>query len=182
MGLEHVRQEIIAEAKRETQRLQGETAKEAAAILGAAEQKVTAYAQQAAAEQAVLMERVAQQELSAARFEAKKLLLNTRTALIDAVFAQLAESLSQSPEGQRDKLLGKLLDRAGKELDVHTVHVNARDAGIMSKRKVFVKPTNIIGGLVAESADGKVRVDYSFDTMLQQLRERELASIAKELF
>ena len=38
------------------------------------------------------------------------------------------------------------------------------------------------GGLIAENKDGTVRVDYSFDTMLQTIKENELQSINKVLF
>ena len=44
------------------------------------------------------------------------------------------------------------------------------------------KAVDIIGGLIAENKDGTVRVDYGFDTMLQNIKENELQSINKVLF
>lgn len=183
MGVAHVRQEIIAQARQEAATMQRSASQQAAEILRDAEGKLAEYRVVAEQKCIEVSQRMAQQELAGARFEAKKLVLNTRKALIDAVFADLAEKLAVLPERNREELLGKLLVAAEKEIAVHTVHVNARDAGMMSKRKtLFVKPARIIGGLIGENADGTVRVDLSFDQMLQQLRDQELASIARELF
>ena len=163
--------------------MQRSASQQAAEILRDAVAKLAEYRAVAAQKYEEVSQRMAQQELAGARFEAKKLVLNTRKELIDAVFADVAEQLAALPDRNREELLGKLLAIAETEIAVHTVHVNARDAGVMSKRKgLFVKPTNIIGGLIAETADGTMRVDLSFDQMLQQLRDQELAPIARELF
>ena len=41
---------------------------------------------------------------------------------------------------------------------------------------------DIVGGIIAENQDETVRVDYSFDSMLQNMEENELQSINKILF
>lgn len=183
MGLDHVRQEIIAEARQAAAAQQRSASQQAAEIIRDAEAKLAEYRNAAAEKHGELCQRTAQQELAGARFEGKKIVLNKRKELIDAVFAELAERLQQLPDAQREEILSTLLANAEREITVHAVHVNSRDAGALSKRKgLFVKPANLIGGLIAENADGTVRVDCSFDQMLQQLREQELATIARELF
>ena len=47
-----------------------------------------------------------------------------------------------------------------------------------------VKPdeADILGGIIAESASGEFRVDYSYDALLEQLRERLLPALNEVLF
>ncbi|MEK6876839.1 MAG: V-type ATP synthase subunit E family protein, partial [Nanoarchaeota archaeon] len=60
------------------------------------------------------------------------------------------------------------------------VYCNKNDAKLVKGFKA--ESSDITGGLIAENADGTVRVDYSFDTMLQNVKENELQKISKILF
>ena len=45
-----------------------------------------------------------------------------------------------------------------------------------------VQAIDIAGGLVAENKEKTVRVDYSFETLLDGIKENELQNISKILF
>ena len=181
MALDHVRQEILAQAKREAAKIRQAAAAEIVEIRRTATQRVAEYRAQAEAEHAIIRDQLEKQELASARFEAKKLQLNARRAMIEQVFTAVRARLATDRQKQQE-LLVKLRDSAEKEIAIHTVYVNARDADIVRKWKgVSVKSAPILGGLIAANAENTLRVDYSYDLFLEQLRERELATIAKEL-
>ena len=81
---------------------------------------------------------------------------------------------------QREECMNKLLDKAKKDIEVAKVYCNKNDAKLVKGFKA--EPSDIIGGLIAENADGTVRVDYSFGTMLQNIKENELQKISRILF
>ena len=75
------------------------------------------------------------------------------------------------------------------EMDIEVVRFSGKDVRIVeaassngNSRLKVVKTDEMLGGLVAESADGKLQVDYSYDAIIEQLKSRVLIDVAKILF
>ena len=52
----------------------------------------------------------------------------------------------------------------------------------LSGKVIEVKPVKCTGGVIAETADGKLRVDNTYETRLDMLLARMMPEIEKELF
>ena len=76
--------------------------------------------------------------------------------------------------------MGKLLEKAKNDIEVEKIYCNKKDLKLL--KEFNAEAMDMTGGLIAENKDGTVRVDYSFDTMLQTIKENELQSINKVLF
>ena len=67
-----------------------------------------------------------------------------------------------------------------KDIEIAHIYCSSRDAKFI--KEFDVQSADIIGGLIAENNERTVRVDYSFETLLQSIKENELQSIRKLLF
>ena len=119
-------------------------------------------------------------EAASARLESKKLYLSFRKEFIDESFSLVHEKLSKLPDSARAAHIKKLLEKAGSEIDVSVVQCNKKDCKFVSNFKVI--EADILGGIIAESADGTLRVDYSYETLLAQLKDSLLPELNETLF
>jgi vacuolar-type H+-ATPase subunit E/Vma4 len=124
-----------------------------------------------------------EQELLEARAEAKRQLesrqklLAYKQQLIDNAFKAAQEQLAHS--SKKRQLLRQLLQRASKQIAIGSI-ITTKDSARMFKVRTKVEPG--LGGFVALSKDGKVRIDMRFETLLAEVKERKTAEIAKILF
>ena len=85
-----------------------------------------------------------------------------------------------SDEKQRGFYLQKLIYKVTAEIEVGHIYCNKKDAKFL---KAFnVESVSVIGGIIAENREKTVRTDYSFETILQSIKENELQSVNKILF
>ena len=180
MGLEAVKDEIIANAKRQEEALIAEAKKEALSIMKEAESKVAEFKEKAEAETKKLIETMKRQETASAELESKKLILEAKKDAIASVFEEARKSIGRLSDRKKEEHMNKLLENAKNDIEVAKVYCSKNDAKLVKEFKA--ESSDIIGGLIAENADGTVRVDYSFDTMLQNVKENELQKISKILF
>ena len=117
---------------------------------------------------------------AATRFESKKLFLVFRKEFMENMFSMAKERLSKLPESERSSHIKKLLQKANSELKVAVVYCNKKDAKFVTGYKV--KEADIIGGIIAESENGEIRVDYSYETLLAQIKDSLLPELNKLLF
>ena len=73
-----------------------------------------------------------------------------------------------------------LLEKAKSDIEVAKVYCSKKDAKFV--KGFDANPIDIIGGLIAENKERTIRVDSSFDTMLESIKEKELQGINKLLF
>ncbi len=180
MGLEAVKDEIIANAKRQEEALLAEAKNEALGTMKEAEIKVAEFREKAEAEAKKLIETLKRQETASAEMENKKLTLEAKKDAVENVFEEARKSIEWLSDRKREEHISKLLEKAKNDIEVAKVYCNKKDAKLVKGFKA--EPSDIIGGLIAENADGTVRVDYSFDTILQDIKENELQKISKLLF
>ena len=120
------------------------------------------------------------QETASAELESKKLILEAKKEAIESVFEEARKRIEKLSGKQREDCMNRLLEKAKNDIAVAKVYCSKNDARLVEGFKA--EPSGINGGLIAENADGTVRVDYSFDTMLQNIKENELQEISKILF
>lgn len=180
MGLETVKDEIIRNAKAEQDSLIAEARNEASVITKEVNEKVQEMKEKSNAETKRMRDVIKKQETAAAELESKKMLLEAKKQLIDAVFAEARKKVTSLDSARRESYIQKLLEKAKNDIEVAKVYCNEKDLKLV--KDFGTETIDIIGGLIAENKDKTVRVDYSFDTTLQNIKENELQNISKLLF
>jgi V/A-type H+-transporting ATPase subunit E len=125
-----------------------------------------------------------QQELSSAELEAKKAMLAAQRETIDDLKEQVLGALADYPVEKKKKLYAKLVTKAKKELGPCYVYSNENDKAVL-RLPVGVTDAGIIdchGGLVFESKDRSYRLDYRFESLLDEVWNKELQQIYAKLF
>ncbi len=182
MALEHVKQEIIDHAEYEAKQIIAQAKVQAKSDIEAAHEAVATFEEQVYAAQEKEKETLEKQHAAAMKMRAKRILFEKRKEILVRTYDALARKVAKLPKTAREKLLTQLFTQAKKECAIY--HVYCAKADLLFVRK-FVKnaqAVNILGGIIAENKDGTVRVDYSFDSMLRTLKEKNLQEVAGILF
>ncbi|MBI2136959.1 hypothetical protein HYU12_00390 [Candidatus Woesearchaeota archaeon] len=180
MGLEKVKERVLDEARQRSAQIVESAKKRASDILASAEKQLrdreASFREQLSGDAA----QVRRREAASAKLEGQKLVLSFKKGYVDGLFAEVRARLAELPEGVRAGHVKKLLEKASSELEVGVVYCCKRDVKLV--RNFSVKEAGILGGVVAESASGEFRVDYSYDALLEQLKERLLPELNEILF
>lgn len=191
MGLEAVIEDIRDKGRKEADRIRQETQAERAAILGAAQDKAERI--KLAVDQDVERQtaHIMNQEVSSANLVVKRLLLNTQKELLDTVYETALSSIGSLPGNFHRDALKSLLVKAKTEIPEGIVHCNKRDAEALSQILAGDpaysgysrgEPVDIDGGIIVESRDGELQIDYSYRTFLDGIWETGLKDASEILF
>jgi V/A-type H+-transporting ATPase subunit E len=191
MGLDVVIEEIRAKGKNEAERIRKDTQAEVNSILKAAQEKAERI--KLAADQDVEKQtsHIMNQEASAANLVVKRQLLNTQKDLLDQVYSSALSRIAKLPEDFHREAMKTLLAKAKAEIPEGIVHCSQRDSEILSRilssdtsLKGYTKgdPVEIEGGVVIESKDGELQIDYSYRTFLSGVWETGLKDASGILF
>lgn len=180
MGLEAVKDEILNSAKEQSNSLIAEARKEASRIARETENKIEGMRQKSDEEAKRMIDAIKRQELASAEMENKKMLLEAKKQLIDGVFAEARKSIENLDDKKKEFYIKKLLEKAKNDIEISNVYCSKKDSKFL--KGFHAEAADIIGGIMAENREKTIRVDYSFDSMLENLKETELQSINKVLF
>lgn len=191
MGLEVVIEELREKGKKEEDRIRQETQAEVRRILAEAQEKSgkikLAADQEVERQTAHLMN----QEVSAANLVVKRQLLNTQKDLLDQVYQAALSKIAGLPEDFQRAAMKNLLLKARSEIQEGVVHCNSRDQETLSrllasdpalKGYVMGKAVETEGGVLIESKDGELQIDYSYRTFLDGIWETGLKDASGMLF
>jgi len=130
------------------------------------------------------IEQMERQEVSSAELEAKKTALSAQREVMDELSAQVLAEMSSYPAEKRKKLYSKLMARAKKELGECYVYSNSSDQALLQLAPGMTNGGAIecVGGLVFESRDRAVRLDFRFETMLDDVWNKRMQEIYGKLF
>lgn len=187
MGLEEVVDEILRKANAEREAILKDAKAKAADVQKAAEKEIAEKKSLAAADVENIKSAYSTRELADAELKCKKQVQDARKELIDAAYAGMKAKISAMSDTERKKILEKLFEQSRAEIgEIGRVFVSPADMKIASAlfraKKINVMPREILGGIVAESADGTVMADYSFDTLIGSMKERTIKDVSRILF
>ncbi|MBL7055006.1 hypothetical protein ISS05_04580 [Candidatus Woesearchaeota archaeon] len=180
MGLETVKDEIIKVAKRKAEEVISEGKKEADKLLHQAEETINQRKEELNAELKKTETAIKNKETAFSELEIKKMFLEGKKKAIGGVFEGVRKKLNTLNSKKREAHIKKLLGEAQKELDVKHVYCNARDRGFVEG--FDVEETEILGGIIAENEQKELRVDYSYELLLDNIREKHMNRIGNILF
>jgi V/A-type H+-transporting ATPase subunit E len=182
MGLDKVVEEVMSSGKRRRQDILEDAEAEAKTIINDAKAQVERYRSDREEDNRLKIDRTRVQEMQTAELEIRKLELIMHRELLEKVEEDAREQLRRLDRPRRETLLKVILSRY--EIPGGKVYSSAQDEGIVraltSMR--YAETIDCIGGVVIESADGSVREDHTFDSLLKEKNEAMLAEIADILF
>lgn len=184
MGLEVVVNEIIEQGRSKAQAIEKEGLQEAKEILSDAKARAekTLAERQAAAERDAGRIRV--QETARAEFEAKKEVLYAKRALLVRLKEEALEGLRTASADQRKAWLSKLVKKAEAQIPEGIVHVRSEDKDLVAGLTDLKVEGDLdaAGGLVVDSADGTMSIDYRFESLLEDAWPEVLRQESPKLF
>jgi len=190
MGLDAVIAEIKEKGQNEADAIiQGGNSRKDE-LLGAAKQEIELLKQSVKDDVEKNLSQIISQEEAAAHLVVKRQILNTQKDLMDQVYSQALEKILEMPESFHKEAITSMLKKAEGEIPKGKVSCALRDEKILKKllkesefsAYKFGSVIEIDGGVIVESDDGQLQVDYSYRTFLNQVWESGLKDASDLLF
>jgi len=191
MSLEHVVDDIKDEARARAEEIRAEAEEDAEAIIAEAESDAEAIKDERAAEVDAQIEQEREQALSSANLEAKQQRLEARRDVLSEVREEVEAALVELSGDRRESLTEALIANAAAEFgDDATVSVYGRsdDQDLIEDiladydGYTFGGERECLGGVVVESEGSRVRVNNTFDSVLDTVWDENLKELSAHLF
>lgn len=191
MSLETVVEDIRAEAEAQAAAIREDAEIQAEEIIEAAEADAEETLESAKSTATQRIEREREQELSSATLQAKQERLAARRDVLEDVYTDVEEALRDLEGDRRESLTAALIDDGIDQIDVEgTVQIAGRadDAELIESLVAdrdgveYGGEYECLGGVVIESDAARVRVNNTFDSVLDSVWEAHLKDISDRLF
>lgn len=180
MTLEEVKKELLRKAREDAQKIIREGEREKKNIFEKINEKVKKRKEIIDKDTRDLKETLEKKEIATTELNAAKALLEEKKKKIDEVFNKVKEKLASQSKSERKQIIDKLLKKSSEEIDIARIYCNENDKSFINSNK-YIK-SDISGGLIAENNDKSIRVDYSYEVLLNTIKEEKLSEISKILF
>jgi V/A-type H+-transporting ATPase subunit E len=190
MSLETVVEDIRDEARERAKEIRDDAETRAEEIVADAEADADEIRSSAEAEAEREIQQEREQQLSSAKLEAKQMRLEARRDALEDVRETVEEEIAAIDGDEREELTRVLLDAAAEEFDDADVRVYGRadDEALISTilddydGYEYAGEHDCLGGVVVESDTSRVRVNNTFDSVLEDVWENNLKEISARLF
>jgi vacuolar-type H+-ATPase subunit E/Vma4 len=172
-------------------------------IIREAEEKAQEEIEKAKRQREVRLEEERSRMLGEAEEEAARILAQSSIKARQQISSAKADAIAKITDGARKELSQissdescflKLIREAmeGLGADKARIYVSPKDVSNAKKfleadkelsgKILEVRESNILGGAIAENAEGKLRIDNTYETRLEMLLPKLLPKISEELF
>ena len=191
MSLDTVAEDIRDEARARAEDIRGDGERRAEEIVAEAEREAEELREAREADVERRIEQEREQKLSSAKLEAKQERLEARRDVLQQVRERVEAELVDIDGERREELTRTLLDDAAREFDDgDDVAVYGRgDDEALLKAVVtdydgfgYAGEYDCLGGVVVESQSSRVRVNNTFDSILEDVWEDNLKELSDRLF
>lgn len=188
MSLETVVEDIREEARKTAEQIRKEAEQEAEEIINEAEQEAEQIREESKQDAEEQIEQERKQARSNAQLKARQQRLGARRDLLSEAHEEVGTALTELSEDKRRALTEALLDAARQEFGTEELVVYGRDddqrliEDLLSPSEQFGGTRDCLGGVVVEGPDGRVRVNNTFDSILEEVWEQNLKEISSQLF
>ena len=177
---------IVEEATSKAYAILKEAKEERARTLRKEEAKLKVFLKQEKENFKKTLEERKKEEMASARLEAKRIIENAYEKKFREVLDELALEFKKFRKTKKyGKWLNTLLKEALKELEENenstVVHVSKGDKKLIKTKAKVKEDLEDIGGLILETKDGKVRVNYSFTQLLEMAKENLRVKFMSEM-
>jgi V/A-type H+-transporting ATPase subunit E len=191
MSLDTVAEDIREQARARADELREEAEQEAEQLIEDAEADAEQIREEKLAEAERTIEQEREQKLSSGKLEAKQARLEARRDVLQSVRDDVEAEIEGLDGEERRELTAALLDAAAAEYDENArvnVYARADDQELIEDLLAdydgyeCAGEYDCLGGVVAESAESRVRVKNTFDSILEDVWEDNLREISDQLF
>ena len=187
MPLEPVLEEIYKKGEETVKRIKEEAEKEAERILAEAKAEAEKILKKARDEAEKEAEALRKQELSSVSLEMKRMLLNKQKEIVESVFDMLRQRVQEMDAETKKKLIKTLLSKnASPGMLVYSRKDDEEIVkSVMEELNLDLKYAgniDCLGGVILEDPSGEVRINLTFDELLNQVYEQKLSEVSKILF
>ena len=191
MSLETVVEDIRDEARARAEEIRSEADERADDIVAEAEADAEAIREEREAEVEREIAQEREQRLSSAKLEAKQARLGARRDVLEDVRADVEAAIADLEGDRREELTRELLSAAVDEFDDGAqlkIYGRAADQSLVEDILTeyddasFAGEQECLGGVVVESEASRVRVNNTFDSVLESVWEENLKAISDRLF
>ena len=191
MSLEQVVDDITNEARNRAEEIRADAEEDAEAIIADAEEDAEAIKAERAAEVENRIDQEREQAVSSANLEAKQARLEARRDVLADVREAVEEALIELSGERRESLTRSLIDNAATEFaDDATVSVYGRHDDQALIEEILADydgfsvagEVDCLGGVVVESDSSRVRVNNTFDSVLDTVWDENLKELSDHLF
>ncbi|WP_135821547.1 V-type ATP synthase subunit E [Halostella litorea] len=191
MSLDTVVEDIRDEARARAEEIRAAGEERAEEIVSEAEADAEETLAEAEREVEAEIEQEREQRLSSAKLEAKQERLEARRDVLQEVREAVEDEIAGLPDDEREELTRALLDAAAVEFDEGSdvlVYTRPDDealvTGVLEDYDGYEHAGEVdcLGGVVVESDASRVRVDNTFDSVLEDVWEDNLKEISARLF
>jgi V/A-type H+-transporting ATPase subunit E len=184
MSLEKLVEDILRKGEEQAQEIirQGEAERDEQ--IRSAESEIGLSREKTLKKAAAQIAQLEQHELSSAELESRKILLGAQREVLEDLKERSLAELAAYPPEKKQALYAKLFAKAKKTLGDCYVYSNKAD-GASLRPPAGISSAGVIectGGLVFESKDRSVRLDYRFETMLEEVWGQKMNEIYTQLF
>ncbi|MFC7155850.1 V-type ATP synthase subunit E [Halomarina halobia] len=190
MSLETVVEDIRDEARARAEEIRSDADERAEAIVAEAEADAEEILEERkrAVERQIDQER--EQKLSSAKLQAKQARLEARRDVLSDVRESVERRVATMEEG-REELTRALLDAADEEFDADAekrVYGRADDEALLADiladydNYEYAGAIECLGGVIVESEGSRIRVNNTFDSVLEDVWEDSLRDVSSHLF
>ena len=176
--MDELRKGLLDKARDEARAIAREAEGEASSLLRTANEHGNGILEAARLEAKELAKAERNEAIANAHLEAKRELAKAKGALVDSVERLVWAELLRASKGKvaYAKLLHKLIDGGRKALggDEAIAHVRAEDrklVGELKGVKLAREDIDCSGGAVVTSADGRVRIDNTFEALFEEKQD-----------
>jgi len=190
--MEKISQAVLSKVTSEAQSITQEAEKKTQEEI----EKATRQREARFDEERSIMKRKAEEEaarlLAQASIKARQQLSSAKADVIAKIIEGARKELARIP-GDETHLLNLIREAMnGLGVDKGRIYVSSKDISTakklleadreLSAKILEVRESNFLGGVIAEDAEGKLRIDNTYETRLETLLPRLLPEISKELF
>ena len=191
MSLDTVVEDVRDEARARAEKIRAEGKRRAEEITEEAEREADRIHEEAEREAERKIDQEREQQLSSAKLEAKQERLEARREVLEEVRTDVEAHVESIEGDEREQLTRTLLDATTAEFDdAASVRVHGREADADLLEDIVADydgytvgdPVDCLGGVVVESDASRVRVNNTFDSVLEEVWEENLREISARLF
>jgi V/A-type H+-transporting ATPase subunit E len=189
--LDTVVEDIRDEARARAEEIREEGDERAEEIVDQAEDDAEEIVTEAEASVERTVEQEREQALSSAKLEAKQQRLEARRDVLERARSRVEEELATMEGDQREELTRALIEAASEEFsedEAVSVYGRADDEALIADVLEeydgwsYAGERDCLGGVVVESEESRVRVNNTFDSLLETVWEDNLKELSDRLF
>ncbi|MFB6203020.1 MAG: V-type ATP synthase subunit E family protein [Candidatus Nanohaloarchaea archaeon] len=178
MGIEDVKDEILGDAEKESERIVKEAKERKQEIISEAEEKAEKIKQETEEEIEEKKERIRKKEISGARMKARKEKMGAKQESLERAFENFRDEIESLDGEQKESFVKSCVDLAdfpiGKAIATQDFQEAIEEEGIEYEEGQEE-------GVILVSSDGERRQSFTFENIVESFRNEYRKDVAEEL-